>query len=185
MFDMKVYQSEWYQNNKSQVKKRNAIRYRNNKNIINDRNNRYYADNKDKVAVTHKEWRDNNPGAMARLQRAWKDTVDGYLKAKLHRLKARTAGTIYCDLTFQQLRRLYHIQSGLCVLTGRELYIGGRGHSLDAMPIDRKDQKKGYTIRNIRLVTWQANSARNSGTDPQLVSFCRDVLRYAKRRQRK
>lgn len=185
MFDMKAYQAAWYQDNKAHVKKRNADHYKMNKTEMNARNNRYYADNKNKTAIRHKRWRDDNPGKMARIVRAWKDTVDGYLCNKLHRLKTRTAGVTDCDLTFDQLKRLYHKQGGKCVLTGRQLYIGGRGHSLDALSIDRKNQKKGYTIRNVRLVTWQANSARNAGTDAQLVAFCRDVLKYAKRRQKK
>lgn len=181
--DMKAYQAAWYQNNKKVVKERNRKRYKNKRKAINAKNREYYANNKSKTATTHKVWRDNNPGAMTRIQRAYKDTVDGYLRHKLHRLKTRTAGVTECDLTFEQLKRLYHKQKGLCVLTGRQLYIGGRGHSLDALSIDRKNQKKGYTIRNVRLVTWQANSARNSGSDAQLVAFCRDVLKYARRKE--
>lgn len=182
--DMKAYQASWYQANKGQIKKRNAKLYKDNKARINTRNNDYYASNKDQMAATHRTWRDSNPGAMARIQRAYKDTVDGYLRHKLHRLKTRTASVTDCDLTFEQLKRMYYKQGGQCVLTGRELYIGGRGHSLDALSIDRKNQRRGYTIRNVRLVTWQANSARNSGTDAQLVAFCRDVLKYTKRRQK-
>jgi len=151
--------------------------YVTNKAAINDRNNRYYAANKKRANARGKEWRTNNPNRMRDLQRAWKNTLRGYLKAKLHRLRTRTAGVTPCNLTFEQLEALYYRQNGLCVLTGRQLCLKGK-HSLDSLSIDRKNQRKGYTIRNIRLVTWQANSARNSGTDAQLLAFCRDVIKW-------
>ncbi len=140
-----------------------------------------YRTNAKRDQAAHRKWRAANPGKVRRMQVQWRKTVDGYLRTKLHRLKVRTAGITECTLTFEQLRRMYNKQQGWCVLTGRSLYINGGKHSLDALSIDRKNQRKGYTIRNVRLVTWQANSARNSGTDAQLVDFCRDVLKYARR----
>lgn len=159
-----------------------SVYYAANKATINARNNANYVANKDKVNARHKAWRLINKDRMRVLQRVWKDSVNGYLRAKLHRLKTRTKGISFCDLTIDQLTALYNKQKGVCVLTGRKLCLKGK-HSLDSLSIDRKDQRKGYTIRNVRLVTWQANSARNSGTDKQLVSFCRDVLEYTRRKK--
>lgn len=178
---MNAQSAAWYASNKEHVSHNQSEYYKRNKEQIDERNRRLYAANKDSYDLTKRIWRLNNPDRMRKLQREWKNTLRGYLKAKLHRLRTRTAGITPCNLTFEQLEALYYRQSGLCVLTGRQLCLKGK-HSLDSLSIDRKNQKKGYTIRNIRLVTWQANSARNSGSDAQLVAFCRDVLKCTRRK---
>lgn len=62
MFDMKAYQTAYYQENKERIGKRSAKHYKENKPAVNVRHNKYYADNKVKVQATHKKWRNNNPG---------------------------------------------------------------------------------------------------------------------------
>jgi hypothetical protein len=50
--------------------------------------------------------------------------------------------------------------------------------NLNSVSVDRIDPKIGYTMTNIRLVTYQANCAKLFGTDEQLFEFCRDVLTH-------
>jgi hypothetical protein len=52
------------------------------------------------------------------------------------------------------------------------------GTNLDMPSLDRKDNALGYLESNVRWVTWQANAARNFGTDDELIEFCRDVLKH-------
>lgn len=69
---------------------------------------------------------------------------------------------------------------GRCPLTGRsfELKVGGNGvrNNPYAPSLDRIDPKKGYTMDNVRVITTQANVARNQWGDDLLVQFAKDVL---------
>ena len=74
------------------------------------------------------------------------------------------------------LRELLEEQAGRCAVTGRELLMTPKPQ-LDSLSIDRIDPGRGYVLGNVRLITWQANAARLTGTDEDLRAFCRDVLR--------
>ena len=110
---------------------------------------------------------------------AYKLTTKGYFLSKLSSLKIRIrqTGLAPTDLSVPQLVALHERQKGKCDLTGRVLCLK-RTRSIDSLSIDRKNSKKGYTIKNVRLVTWQANSARHTGTDRDLIAFCKDVLKH-------
>ena len=71
---------------------------------------------------------------------------------------------------------LYEAQNGCCALTGRPLQWGTKGVQRDTLSIDRIDQSRGYVLSNIRLVTYQANFARNRFSDEELLEFCKAVL---------
>ncbi len=141
----------------------------------------YYQDNMDRLKAEALAYYHSNSVHRKGLNKIWRNSFAGYLYIKLRMTKSRAKkiGVVY-NLTFYQLNNLYNKQQGLCALTGRRLCVK-RKQSLDSLSIDRKNQRKGYTIHNIRLVTWQANTARHTGTDTQLVAFCRDVLKYARR----
>lgn len=77
-----------------------------------------------------------------------------------------------------ELRDLWYQQGGICPLTKRKLQVTGIGHSLDAPSIDRIVHDGGYVVSNIRIITRQANSARHTGTDVDLRTFCKAVLAH-------
>ncbi len=71
---------------------------------------------------------------------------------------------------------LYVDQQGRCALSGRPLEWGSKGMQRDTLSIDRVYQTQGYVPGNIRLVTYQANFARNRFSDEELFAFCEAVL---------
>lgn len=133
-----------------------------------------------------KEWQKANPEKRsAQGKRSY-----GRLRTDLLRSVSKTLTTtrarsrrlgIECKITGADVAALYHTQNGRCLLTGREMVWGiGAADPLgihrDAASIDRIDQTKGYSLDNIRLVTFQANFARNRFSDDELFAFCEAVL---------
>lgn len=43
--------------------------------------------------------------------------------------------------------------------------------------LDRVDSDKGYTLDNVRFVTWMVNCARADWNDSALVKMCRGVIK--------
>lgn len=136
----------------------------------------YYEKNKEHLNASTRAYYQKHKEHLQTLarntQRERKKTLDGYLQHKINSIRIRAKDT---DLTCKQLKAMYIKQRGKCALTGRYMCLLGK-YSYDSLSVDRKNPQKGYTIRNVRLVTWQANAARGSGTDAQLLAFCRDVL---------
>ena len=91
---------------------------------------------------------------------------------------AHTRKRAATDLPAAFLRELWNKQGGICPLTHRTMKIAGTGYVLDAPSLDRIDPIGGYVANNVRIVTFQANSARMNGTDADLLAFCRAVLAY-------
>ena len=62
------------------------------------------------------------------------------------------------ELTFKQFK-IFDKQTG---------YVESKGRELDSLTIDRIDPTKGYSIDNIRTLTWSQNCAKavNGMTDP-------------------
>lgn len=73
-------------------------------------------------------------------------------------------------------------QAGKCALTGRPLLIACGIDNPDSLSVDRINPKGSYTLRNIRLITYQSNSARGVWPpDDQLVSLCIDIIKGRKK----
>lgn len=83
-----------------------------------------------------------------------------YHIAEAHR--RRTA-----DITVEDLMRILETQNGRCALTGVEMT--RTTHDPTKASIDRIDSAKGYTLDNVRLVTWMANKIKSNLTDQQVV----------------
>jgi hypothetical protein len=143
--------------------------------------NRYATDPKyrRRVRGAVKRWTDNNKGAVAERTRRWR-TSAGWANRKLSTIR-HNAGTkgVKVSITSAYLRELLESQNGRCVLTGRPLQVTPSPENPNALSVDRIDWRKGYVPGNVRLVTWQANSARGRGADKDLIKFCEDVLRTA------
>ncbi len=84
-----------------------------------------------------------------------------------------------CSLSASDVLALFEKQNGLCALTGRPLVFGATYEQVrESLSIDRLDSNQGYVLGNIRLVTFQANFARNKYSDAELLSLCEDILRH-------
>lgn len=113
--------------------------------------------------------------------RKYKETFRGRLNLLLKQISIRTKRNHKLALNY--LCELYDKQKGKCALSGVRLrLIGAKSQTchLHCMSIDRIKTNKGYVEGNVRLVTFQANVARQRGTDKELLDFCRKVIAHAK-----
>ena len=76
---------------------------------------------------------------------------------------------------------IYNKQNGKCPLTGRDLIKSRKKSKLDTCSVDRIDNNIGYVIGNIRLITLQSNIAKSTGTDEDLLNFCKDIIAHNKK----
>jgi hypothetical protein len=73
---------------------------------------------------------------------------------------------------------LWKKQKGLCYYsqTPMELPSGThRNPNLNRVSVDRYDNSKGYVKGNLRLVCWQANQGKGSGTSREFINFSKAV----------
>lgn len=161
---------EWYAKNKAKINKKMRARYAANSEYFYA----YRQKTKARKKLYNKQYHVSHRLRIKKVRQAWRSTLRGYFIQKLGGARRRNKDF---DLTYTELETIYHKQNGKCALTGRKLCLLRR-QSLDSLSIDRKNPHKGYTKNNVRLVTWQANGARHSGTDAQLLGFCRDVLKH-------
>ena len=125
-----------------------------------------------------KAWSSDNKEQAAESNRNWRNTTDkGYWGNKITAIKANCrARGLDCLINKDFLQRLYDEQNGKCVLTGRELLKTRVKSQLDTCSVDRIDNNIGYTEDNVRLITLQANTAKWTGNDEELLAFCQDVI---------
>jgi len=74
----------------------------------------------------------------------------------------------------QYLLDLLQKQNGRCALSQIVFDIKSEW---DKPSLDRIDSDKGYTLNNIRLVTWRVNHCKGSLTDAEFTDMCIDVAR--------
>lgn len=98
-----------------------------------------------------------------------------YLMLSTRRGQCRRKGIPY-TMTIDDIEALFEKQGGKCAITGRDLLWGQTGRPRDGMSVDRIDGPLGYIPSNIRLVTDQANLARNRYSDEELYAFCEAAL---------
>jgi len=128
-----------------------------------------------------KEWIRANPEKhLAHGRQSYKRARQDLTKSLGYLLRSKRA---YCKksdipftITVHDIVALYHAQDGRCGLTGRRLLWGRKGMRRDTLSIDRIDGALGYVPGNIRLLTYQANFARNQFSDEELFEFCCAVL---------
>ena len=89
---------------------------------------------------------------------------------------------IECTITPAIVKNLWDKQNGICPITGwkMELRKSGIGLVPTTVTIDRIDQSVGYTQNNIRLICFTANNARHTGSDEDLLKFCKAVVNHAR-----
>lgn len=59
-------------------------------------------------------------------------------------------------------------------------FIYGTENNYDYTPsLDRIDNTKGYIKGNIQVISMKANSMKNSASFDELLTFCKNILRYS------
>ncbi|MGH7039895.1 MAG: hypothetical protein ACREE4_13740 [Stellaceae bacterium] len=133
-----------------------------------------------------KAWQQANPDKRRAQSRKTYEAKRSNLRRsvastlKTTRASCRRRGVVM-EITTDDVVALFEAQSGRCVLTGRTLLWGTKGVQRDTLSIDRIDQSRGYVLGNVRLVTYQANFARNRFSDEELFEFCKAVLAWRDR----
>jgi hypothetical protein len=107
-----------------------------------------------------------------------------FLEQNLRRARSReNAQTIKIDLNY--IVTVGQLQNWKCALTGWDLefvrggtYWGGKWCNPMSCTIDRIDNKKGYVIGNVQLVTWFANKTKGHLNDQDFVEMCKSVAKH-------
>jgi len=153
-----------------------------------ERHNREKQDNVlvEKAKERSKKWREfeGNRERNQEYHKVWQKTTDtAYWSQKLNTIRSncKSRGLDY-DITRPYLQDLYDKQNGKCEITGRDLVMARidteHAERINTCSVDRIDNSKGYIKGNVRLITLQANSAKWTGTDEELLAFCKDVINH-------
>jgi hypothetical protein len=91
-----------------------------------------------------------------------------------HRQKKFT-GTV---INFDDLKRLYDDQLGMCAISGLPMHITTEETDLSVSP-DRINNELGYISGNVRLVCSRANLMMSAMDDAHFVWWCRAVVNHS------
>ena len=65
-----------------------------------------------------------------------------------------------------------------CPILEIPIFIGTRKSYNNSPTIDRIDNSKGYIKGNIKIISMLANTMKNSATNEQLLTFCKNIVKY-------
>lgn len=121
--------------------------------------------NREKLKIQARERKSHVPSFAARLLSEMKK-------------RSRQYG-VECSLTKEDLIR--SIETGICPRTGFAFHLGGNGKSF-AHPlvptIDRLDAGGDYSHENTQVVSWVYNRAKGSGSDGDVLRFCKALVSH-------
>jgi hypothetical protein len=105
---------------------------------------------------------------------AWLDVLIGLCEKWGDCLSRANRMDMTFDLVLKDLADLWLVQQGRCSVTG--LIMNFESGSVQVRnpyrcSVDRVNNRKGYTSRNIRLLTHWANNAQNTWDDPLFEQF--------------
>jgi hypothetical protein len=66
-----------------------------------------------------------------------------------------------------------------CPILEVPIVVGTKGDYEYSPSIDRIDNSKGYIKGNVQIISKKANSMKNSATPTELITFCKNILRYS------
>lgn len=67
----------------------------------------------------------------------------------------------------------------ICPILEIPIVVGTKGEYEYSPSIDRIDNSKGYIKGNVQIISKKANSMKNSATSAELLTFCKNILRYS------
>ena len=127
---------------------------------------RWRNDNPTYAASTSREWRRNNPDKV----KAYNLTPGGRLISTINQIKRRsTKKGIECTITKADL-----VIPELCPVLGIPLDRSSNTRSDNSPSVDRIDNTKGYTVDNIRVISWRANRLKNDASIDEIEA----ILKY-------
>ena len=151
-----------------------AINY----NIINrqkvqERGKRYRMNNREEISIRHSVYYKQNQEKVKAIS---KKCYEKLKAGDPWKWRVRCMRHVNLAITVEWLRLLWDAQSGRCALTGRDLDI--RTAELDH--IVPRSKNGTHDLENLRLVVPEANMAKGSLTDAELLCLCKDILEAAK-----
>lgn len=109
------------------------------------------------------------------LQQKRDEFLRGYIKQILNRTRLR-AKNKKIDFNIDESDIII---PNKCPILEVPLVIGTKGDYEYSPSIDRIDNTKGYVKGNIQIISKKANSMKNSATTKELLTFCKNILRYS------
>lgn len=79
-----------------------------------------------------------------------------------------------CDLTLDDLQKIWDFQEHKCALTGESLILG------ENASLDRIDSSAGYTVDNIQWLHKDINQIKSNHDQQYFIEMCRRVANYAR-----
>lgn len=67
----------------------------------------------------------------------------------------------------------------ICPILEVPIIVGTKGDYEYSPSIDRIDNSKGYIKGNVQIISKKANSMKNSASPTELITFCKNILRYS------
>lgn len=133
---------------------------------------KYRAEHPDQIKKAAERLKYKGP-EYTRIHRS---TIHGFFTRKMWDIKRRNKE---CTITTEFLEELWHIQNGLCALTGIEMQLGGnhptRRINMYRASVDRIDSTIGYIPNNTQLVCAWANLAKTTLSTDEFIYWCRLV----------
>lgn len=126
----------------------------------------YRAANREQMAEANREWRHRNPEKVQQYTTTESSRITSQLNQAKRRAKANgwAFNLTKSDITIPET----------CPVLGIPL-LRTEGRLDDASPtIDRVDSTKGYTVDNIRVISWRASKIKSDATIEEL----RQILKY-------
>jgi hypothetical protein len=120
---------------------------------------RYYAANREKTLARVKQWKLDNPGRQQQKYRNYHNSPHGRAKSLFDAARKRAVQRNYdfsIDLAWVRAK----LEKGVCDLTGIPFVMDTRRleHRNPYSPsLDRRDNTKGYTKENCRVILWALN----------------------------
>lgn len=150
----------------------------NNSSAEYNREYRNRPEQKARQKVRAAAWRAKNPGRWISYCENWRNKDPAHARAiQLFHLARRRSGQLGLPfgLTVEDLET--RIRKAECEVTGLPLTLTtGLGRRPWTPSLDRKDNKLGYTLENIRITAYIYNLARNTFSDEDLLKMCRAIV---------
>lgn len=166
----KEYMAEYRKRNREEIRRKHREWCLKNKAKAREHSQNYRA-------KSGKEIYQRTKGKQKAYAARYRSTAKGHLTKLLG--TARKHKRVVVEITTEDLLSLWDNQSGLCLLTGMPMTLGGGRHVPSKASIDRIDQLKGYVKGNVRLVCLWSNIARHVLNDSAFLKLCRAVVDYS------
>jgi len=128
---------------------------------------------KENAAFASAMWHERHPGRGGEFNRTWRHKNPAKFILNTIRGRAKAKGWEF-DLTLEQVEAL--LEPMRCALTGLPLRWTQATHDPWAPSLDRRDNSKGYTLDNVRVVAYRVNLMRREMTDDEFLAIAHALI---------